>query len=114
MSESKAITINNVKYIPEDSAPKPTGNLVIIRTYSAGVHIGEMEGEWEDVNKPITLKNAVRLYRWIGANTLSEVAMKGVDSDEYTRISERVTEIKLSPIEVIKVAEGVSFEPVWN
>lgn len=74
------------------------GKFVVVRTRHAGVHCGTLVAQ--DGIK-VSLKNAVRLWRWKGANTLSEVAIRGCDM-EYTRISEPVSLIDLSEaIEVI-------------
>ncbi len=78
------------------------GNIVIVRTYSAGVHVGRLE---KLDGTCATLKDAVRIWRWRGANTLHELALRGADK-EYTRISEPVQEIVLTQaIEVIQVSE---------
>lgn len=72
--------------------------VVVVRTYSAGVHIGTLDYLR---GTECRLLNAVRLWRWRGANTLSEVAARGVD-DEYSRISEPVESVILTQaIEVI-------------
>ena len=108
------IEINGISYTRTDSIPanpKP-GPLVIVRTFSAGVHIGEMDGEW--TGGPVTLRNSRRLWRWRGANTLNEVATRGVVRSEYTRISEPVHSIRIEPIEIIPVADGLDFSEVWN
>ena len=86
--------------------------LVLIRTYSAGVHIGTLVSR---KGKEATLKNAVRLWRWRGANSLHEVAQKGV-AQEWTRISERVPMIVLTEaIEIVPVAKEAAktLEPRW-
>lgn len=78
------------------AAKKP--QFVVVRTYSAGVHTGELV---EQNGKLVQLANARRLWRWKGANTLNEVASKGV-SDEYTRLSEPVASVTLTEaIEVL-------------
>lgn len=105
---SDKININGIEYAPT----KPAGPLSIIRTINSGVHIGELESLDDMV---CTLKNAVRLWRWRGANTLNEVSQKGVNRSQYTRISEPVPSIILTQaIEIIPVASGVDFSPVWN
>lgn len=76
-------------------------NLVIIRTYSAGVHVGVLQSQEGTVVK---LTNARRIWRWRGANTLNELALRGA-AMEYTRISEPVESITLTEaIEIIPVA----------
>lgn len=43
---------------------------VVVRTYSAGVHAGELVSQ---NGKEVTLKNARRIWYWRGANTLHEI-----------------------------------------
>lgn len=116
MSSPKTIKIDDQEYVRLQDVPTVAkiGNEVIVRTYSAGVHIGELDGKWDDVNKPITLKNARRIWRWRGANTLNEVATVGLNRNEYSRISKPVSSIQLSAIEVIPVASGIDLSEVWN
>lgn len=72
----------------------------MVRTYSAGVHFGTLVSR---KGTEVTLKNASRLWRWRGANTLNEVAQKGVDQ-EWTRISE--------PTPVIILTEAIEIQPI--
>ena len=84
----------------------------IIRTYSAGVHVGTLK--WHE-GKVVTLTNASRIWRWRGANTLNELALRG-PAQEYTRISERVPTITLTEaIELIPVSSDAldRFAPRW-
>jgi hypothetical protein len=75
---------------------------VVVRTQSAGVHCGELvmrEG------KEVTLRNARRIWRWQGANTLHEISLRGVASG--SKVSETVESITLTEaIEVIHAAEA--------
>ncbi len=64
--------------IQEKSAPKkPVKKLpyVVVRTYTAGVHIGELKSR---KGKEVVLVNARRLWKWCGALSLSEVAVEGI------------------------------------
>lgn len=73
----------------------------IIRTYSAGVHIGIVQ--WTK-GMEMLLINARRLWRWYGAFTLSEVATKGIGED--SRISCEVSQIYLTEvIEIIPISD---------
>lgn len=73
------------------------GEFVVVRTYSAGVHVGTLA---ELAGKTCVLKDARRLWRWTGAMTLNEVSQNGVGDD--SRISEPVPVILLTEaIEVI-------------
>lgn len=71
---------------------------VLVRTYSAGVHFGRLV---KRNGREVTLANARRVWRWRGANTLNELALRG-PTKEYSRISETVPTIDLlEAIEVI-------------
>jgi len=73
-------------------------SVVLVRTFSAGVHVGILVRR---VGKEVWLRDACRIWRWRGANTLSELSQNGADYD-YTRISERVPSIELTEaIEII-------------
>lgn len=85
-------------------AKKKPSQDVIVRTYSAGVHIGHLE---KRAGKELTLTNARRIWYWKGAFTLNAVAVFGVDRKE-SRISVAVPEITLTEaIEIIPVNAGV-------
>lgn len=79
----------------------------IIRTFSAGVHIGEVVSK---SNGEVVLRNARRLWKWVGAFTLNEVATKGIDR-EKSEISCNVPEIIIPYIEIIPVSDGVDLSP---
>ncbi len=68
------------------------GRHCVVRTYSAGVHLGTVESV--DGSQCI-LSNARRLWRWGGAFTLSEVSKTGVDPKK-SRIADEVETISLS------------------
>jgi hypothetical protein len=74
---------------------------VVVRTRDAGVHVGSLESctPMPGPAFDVVLRNARRLWSWGGANTLHEVALRGV-SDE-SKISEPVSRIRLAAIEVI-------------
>ncbi len=78
---------------------------VVVRTYSAGVHVGTLISR---NGREVTLADARRLWRWSGANTLHEVALRGVD-EKYTRLSEPVATITLTEtIEIIPATAGAA------
>ena len=75
---------------------------VVVRTYSAGVHVGTLEGR---EGTDLTLSDARRIWRWRGANTLNEIALHGLD-DEYCKVSEPVPSILLTEaIEIIPASK---------
>jgi hypothetical protein len=65
-------------------------SFVIVRSRDAGVHCGTLENIAD--GGMVTLFDARRIWRWRGANTLSELSQRGADQ-EWTRISVPVPEI---------------------
>jgi hypothetical protein len=77
---------------------KRAPQMVIVRTYSAGVHYGALV---KRAGKEVTLAGARRLWRWFGAWTLNEIATAGLDA-EKSKISAPVASIVLTEaIEII-------------
>ncbi|MBP6112929.1 MAG: hypothetical protein KA482_11205 [Sphingobium sp.] len=106
----ETITVNGVEYVRKVSQSSRS----IVRCRNAGVHVGTVVSRDANI---LVLENANRIWRWRGANTLSEVAMRGVNLGEYTRISCAVPRVELTSTdvcEVIPVAEGVELHEVWN
>jgi hypothetical protein len=90
---------------PKSSSARPRAEkpYVVIRTFSAGVHVGILERR---EGKEVELSSARRIYQWKGANTLHEVALHGVASG--SRVSEVLNRVELTEaIEVLYCsAEG--------
>ena len=77
---------------------------VVVRTYSAGVHVGTLVAR---TGREVTLADARRVWRWRGANTLHELALTGADLKSHTRISEPVPTITLTEaVEVIEASDA--------
>lgn len=66
--------MNQKKPESKQTAPKKLP-YVVVRTYSAGVHAGELKSR---KGKEVVLVNARRLWKWCGALSLSEVAVEGI------------------------------------
>ncbi len=102
MSVPTKMTIDGVDFVRADSVKSQQpqhDKVVLVRCDHAGVHVGELVSQ---NGQTVVLKNATRVWRWKGANTLHELAIKGGDTG-YTRISEAVTEISLlDALEVIR------------
>jgi len=82
---------------------KAKGPFVVVRTYSAGVHVGTLVSR---KGREVTLADARRVWRWRGANTLHELAQKGA-AEEWTRISEPTPEIVLTEaVEIITASKA--------
>lgn len=72
---------------------------VIIRTYSAGAHFGELI---EKSGNEVILKNSRRIWYWVTANkgiSLSEVAIDGLNSE--SKICSPIDLLWLEAIEII-------------
>lgn len=93
-------------------AIKKADPYVLVRTYSAGVHVGTLASA---KGERVVLRDASLVWRWRGANTLHELSLRGPDRTQHTRISERVAEITLTEaIEIIPIAaDRLTFDPVW-
>jgi len=78
---------------------------VIVRTHSAGVHVGNLVSL---DGTTCVLKNARRIWKWSGAFTLNEIALKGVDRVN-SRICKHVPIITLTQaIEIIPIVNGIN------
>ena len=77
---------------------------VVVRTFSAGVHVGELSDR-RAAEKEVDLVNARRIWSWKGANSLHEIANKGVAAG--SRVSETVSAITLTEaVEIIDCTEA--------
>ena len=90
----------------------------IVRTETAGVWAGNIKKR--DGNE-VTMTNAIRLWSWQGANTLSEIAMIGVGKPEECKFSMAVDEVLLLNVNEIITAtkeaesnlKSVKVSPWW-
>jgi len=106
------IIVNGEVFIKKQS----NSEWYIIRTYSAGVHFGNIvrrEG------KEVELTNARRIWSWAGAASLSQMAVDGVSNPSGCKFSVRVDSIVLTEaIEVIqcseKAAKNLNEVPEWK
>lgn len=69
---------------------------VLVRTYSAGVHFGYLKSR---EGKEVILVRSRRIWNWKGANTLNEIALRGVGVG--SKVSERSARLLLT--EVIEI-----------
>lgn len=79
---------------------------VIIRTYSAGVHYGTIVSEEKgEGGYHVTLENSRRIWKWSGANSLSELATIGTSNPGECNFTLPVRKIKLLAIEIIYMTD---------
>lgn len=117
MSEkAKQIMVGADRYVLESEIKNQSKQsaeglrFVIIRTYSAGVHMGFLKSKsYTSAGTIVELVNSRRIYRWSGAMTLSQLAMEGSKKITECQITMEVDNIELNAIEVIGVTE-VAFE----
>ena len=65
------------------------GKRCIIRTYSAGVHIGDVVYVNPENSMEVKLENALRLWKWEGGGlSLSAVANNGINGGRLNRTGE--------------------------
>ena len=91
---------------------------VIIRTYSAGVHYGTLVSEEQSSGGVhVTLENSRRIWKWAGANSLSELATLGTSNAAECNFSLPVRKIKLLAIEIIYMTDeainSIEAVPFW-
>ena len=89
----------------------------IVRTYSAGVFAGYFDRKIK--GQEGTIFNARRLWYWDGANSLSELAVKGVSKPANCKFAVEVSEIDLKQIiEVLPCTEvareNIALVKVWQ
>ena len=103
------LEIEGVTYVPESSITSLAENvdgmrLVMIRTYSAGVHYGYLKKRESTLaGIEVTLVNARRAWSWTGAASLSQLATEGTSSPDSCKFPCEVQSIELIAIEVISM-----------
>lgn len=91
-------------------------NYVIVRTYSAGVFAGNLEGA---EGKVVVLTNARRLWYWDGAASLSQLAMEGTKAPQNCKFPCEVSRVRLlEAIEILdttpEAEKSIKGVPVWK
>ena len=78
-------------------------NRKIIRAIGAGVFFGEIA---EENGNTIVAKNVRRIWEWVGARTLSELAQYGTVNPKGCKITCKVDKIKIfNVVEILDVTE---------
>jgi hypothetical protein len=88
IGEARAIAaIFNQSNQPVHGAHPMIGRRCLIRTYSAGVHIGDVVSVTNGME--VLLKNALRLWKWDGGGlSLSAVANNGIKGGRLNKTGE--------------------------
>ena len=103
------LVIDGKTYVPKESlnqsAEKRDGMpYVIIRTYSAGVHCGYLKRR---EGKEVELFDSIRIWKWEGAASLSQLAMEGTNNPNECKFGMPITTslVLTEAIEVIEMTE---------
>jgi len=117
----KKITVDGKEYILASECGKTKAQklddmeYVIVRTENAGVFAGYLK---ERDGEEATVVNARRLWKWVGASSLSQLAMEGVKKPNDCKFPCEVDKVELTQvIEVIDCTEAarvnISEVPIW-
>ena len=119
--DAKVITLNGIDYVPVSSVQEKATDLdgmeyKIVRTTSAGVFAGYLK---ERKGKEAVIINARRLWYWVGAASLSQLAVQGTSRPEECKFPCEVSKIELTEvIEVLEVTEtarkSIAGVKVWQ
>lgn len=90
--------------------------VVIVRTYSAGVFMGQMESR---KGREVVLLNARRLWYWKGAASLSQLAQEGTVNPFECKFPCTVDRVELlEAIEILDVTPkakvSIDGVPIWK
>lgn len=82
--------------------PHPaTGKYVLVRTYSAGVHVGVLT---HAKGTEVDLVDSRRIWSWQGAMSCSEIAQNGIISGKVTVVNPTI--FLIGVIEIIPMTSG--------
>lgn len=92
------------------------GKCVIVRCNRAGVFFGELA---QRDGQEVELKNARRLWYWVGAASISQIAAEGVKRSYECKFTMPVESIVLlEAIEIVpctqQAVENINSVPVWK
>jgi len=93
------------KLSAENTLNNMIGKKCIVRTYSAGVHFGEIT---DKSGNEVILKNARRLWYWKASESVSLSAVAKYGLDSKSKITPAIDSIWLEAIELIPVDDRVA------
>jgi len=107
------LIINGKTFVEQ---PSKVSEYSIVRTFSAGVHFGIVE---KRNDREVVLKDAIRIWYWDGAASLSQLSQDGVTKPQNCKFSIAVPSIILTEaIEIIacseKAAKCILEVPTWK
>jgi len=99
-----------------DIASDMIGKVVMVRTYSAGVHFGELVAR---DGKEVLLKDSRRIFSWTKACSLSQLAIEGSKDIDNCKIAMAVPQqflsemIELIPMSSYSISQ-LKEAPLWK
>jgi len=123
-SKINEIEINGIVYVPKSEVSKHASNkeglkMVMVRTYSAGVHYGFLKKRDSTLaGIEVELIEARRVWQWSGAASLSQLAMEGTNNVNGCKMPCTVDVIELLAIEIIQMTakslKSLNSVPIWK
>lgn len=95
-------------------------NIKMVRSVAAGVFFGEIVSEKHETSGLVVeMKNARRVWSWVGAASLSQLVQSGTTAPEKCMFPESVDNVKLMNVcEILDVTEAalktLMSVPVWK
>jgi hypothetical protein len=116
----KEIEVNGITYVEKGAAaelPKMHKDFCIVRTENAGVFAGNIESVSESGCGEVL--NAIRIWYWKGASSLSQLSQEGVKFPDECKFAMPVPHISLTQIIEIIPCTKAAFDniqavPVWK
>lgn len=106
LKEIRKLISQDEQIIPNTTAHPMLGKRCLIRTYSAGVHIGDVVWINPTNSMEIKLENALRLWKWTdGGLSLSSVALNGIKGGRLNKTGEILLTNVIEIIPTSKEAE---------
>ncbi len=120
--EINELKINGIAFVKKGSLEVTNTEglkIVMVRTYSAGVHYGFLKKRESTLaGIEVELTEARRIWSWSGAASLSQLAMEGTSKPDKCKFPCRVTSIELLATEIIvmteKAVKSLDNVKVWN
>lgn len=96
----------------------PINEKCIIRANRAGVFFATL-AEYDDQTRTATLKNCRRIWKWVGACSLSQLAAEGVKYKEDSKFTVVIPQMQvMEVIEIIpcsaSAVENIESVKVWK
>lgn len=106
IKEIQALAVGANSGTPQTTNNPMLGRRCLVRTYSAGVHIGDVSWINPANSMEIKLENSLRLWKWTdGGLSLSAVANNGIKGGRLNRTGEVMLTNAIEMIPTTKEAE---------